>query len=85
MFESCSRKDICEQFLSDSLLVHSLMWLVWFELSIDRPNTMIVQLAWSKSQLEQQWFFLLSFCIVYAVYGVFYTEQILLYHFESCI
>ena len=38
MFESCSHKDICERFWLASLL-HSLMWLVWFELSIDRPNT----------------------------------------------
>ena len=37
MFESRSRKDICEHFWLASLL-HSLMWLVWFELSIDRPN-----------------------------------------------
>ena len=37
MFESWSRKDICEHFWLASLL-HSLMWLVWLELSIDRPH-----------------------------------------------
>ena len=46
---------------------------------------LIVQLTWPKSQLEQQWFFLLSFCVVYAVHGVFYNEQILFYHFECHI
>ena len=38
MFESHSRKDISEHFWLASLL-HSIMWLAWFELSIDRPNT----------------------------------------------
>ena len=38
MFESRSRKDICEHFWLGRLL-HSLMWLAWFELSIERPNT----------------------------------------------
>ena len=67
MFESRSHKDICEHFWLASLL-HRLMWLVRFELSIDRPNTtnlyniqlvrreielLIVQLTWPKSQLEQ--------------------------------
>ena len=38
MFESHSQRDICEHFWLVSLL-HSLMWLVWFELRVDRPNT----------------------------------------------
>ena len=38
MSESRSCKDICEHFSLVSLL-HSSMWLVWLELSADRPNT----------------------------------------------
>ena len=48
MFESRSRKDICEQFWSARLLHSLIMWLVWFELSTDRPNTTNLYIACEK-------------------------------------
>ena len=43
-----SCKDICEHFWLARLLHSLIMWLVWFELSIDRPNTTNLYIACEK-------------------------------------